>query len=227
MSNLPNLITLINLLAGCSATVAFLTGMHNLSLFFFVIALIADFLDGATARLLNVHSELGKQLDSLADLISFGFFPAVMMYDLLSDKTYGIEFQVWALPAFLITAITAIRLGQFNLDESQQNQFKGLPSPANAIFLVGVWIINQQLNIAPNWFYTIIALSSWLLVAPLPMLNLKFTHLKWQGNEFRYIFLLGSLVILVILRSFAPVFIILLYIMISAVALVFLKKEIS
>ena len=225
MKQLPNLITLINLISGCFAIVALWDNQTQLVIVLLVVALLADFLDGLVARLLKAYSDLGKQLDSLSDLISFGFLPACMIYTLLLDDRMDHLFQIGALPAFFITAFTAIRLGRFNLDQEQQDQFKGLPSPANAILISGFWMNSQAFSFQPFLGYLVIIASCYLLVAPIKMVNLKFKNLSWRENKIRFIFIFAAIIIFLALRSFAPLFIILLYISLSLIENWFLQKK--
>ncbi len=229
MRHLPNLITLINLFAGCIMTVALFEGWHDWVIPLFITALLADFFDGMTARLFNAPSEMGKELDALADLISFGLVPGIMMYGLLTNETLDSPQQVGSLTAFLITVFTAIRLANFNSKDHGLQTFRGLPSPANGFLILGVWINGVLMESA--WLaniyvlYGIVVLSCGLLVAPLSLLTLKFRTLYWRENRWRYIFLVGALIILFFLGLSSPLFIILLYIGISIINALVTEKN--
>jgi len=247
----PNSFTVANLLCGCAGIIyAFNEHLLRSSLCI-AIALIADFLDGFFARILNAGSEFGKQFDSLADLVTFGVLPGVILYQLISIG-YGEYFTEMAkrshllasMCGLLIPMFAAIRLAKFNIDAKQQNTFIGMPTPAVAIFIASFPIILEagyELNYYPGmdapifsvlkrvfywdtwdewlvllllnpWFYISIAcIFSLLMVINLPMFSLKFKNLNWQGNEFRYLFimllcLLGILVALpnIFYLSFLP-----------------------
>ncbi|MCF8296865.1 MAG: CDP-diacylglycerol--serine O-phosphatidyltransferase [Saprospiraceae bacterium] len=227
--HIPNFITLLNLLSGCFAIVVAFQGELVLSTFLIGLSLIFDFLDGMTARLLKVKSEIGKQLDSLADLVSFGLVPAVILYQLLIDSFFYKTLRFgdpWLLGcfAFLITLFSALRLAKFNIDESQTLSFKGLPTPANAILIASfpliiefhpnaIWAIDIILN---TWFLVgIIVLQSFLLVSNIPLMSLKFTDLSWKNNYLRFILIVLSIILVLILQFIAIPLIIVLYIVLS------------
>lgn len=180
------------------------------------IGMLADFLDGAVARLLKVSSELGKQLDSLADMVSFGLVPGVILYYLLSQNTnFGIL-------GFTVTLFSALRLGKFNLDTRQSDSFIGLPTPACTIFIVGLLLLFElnRFGIAhwiaqPALLVLVILLLSYLLIAELPLFSLKFKSLHWKGNEIRFIFVAVALLLLLSLQELGLVLTIILYVLIS------------
>jgi len=170
-----------------------------MALLFIVIGAVFDFFDGMVARLLHVSSPIGKELDSLADDITFGFAPSAIVFDYLRPETELLPFVVFVMAAF-----SALRLAKFNLDERQALGFIGLPTPANALFwgslIVGAgdWMKTAPF-IGPNLSLVILAgvlISCWLLVCEIPMFALKFKHWGWKGNEIKYLFLLSSAVIL-------------------------------
>ena len=136
MKHLPNIITLVNLLMGCFSVLALAANRAELLFYFLPIALLADFLDGLAARLLNAYSELGKQLDSLADLVSFGLVPGLIFYYMIAGSLQVISW--WGLLGFAYTIAAAMRLGKFNIDTRQTTQFLGLPTPAGAIMVLGL-----------------------------------------------------------------------------------------
>ncbi|MCB0663026.1 MAG: CDP-alcohol phosphatidyltransferase family protein, partial [Saprospiraceae bacterium] len=136
MFTLPNLITLLNLFFGCLAAISILNGAYYLGIIFSLAGGLADFLDGMVARLLNVQSNIGKELDSLADMVSFGFVPGIIFYKLISLNLPwpGLSVINWyAVPAFLITMFSALRLAKFNLDNRQTESFIGMPTPAATV----------------------------------------------------------------------------------------------
>lgn len=195
--NIPNTITCMNLLSGCIATIfAFqynkefgtLQG-YQISFIFMAAAVVFDFCDGLSARLLRAYSALGKELDSLSDLISFGFAPAALVYNMMLLNGAG----VWALGAFLITVFGALRLAKFNIDENQSTTFTGLPIPANAIFWVGYlsWVGDYGY---PGTIVTLIfvVLLSYAMVSKIRMFSLKIKDFAWRNNVRRYALILGT-----------------------------------
>jgi CDP-diacylglycerol--serine O-phosphatidyltransferase len=201
--HIPNTITCCNLISGCIATYWALCGVWDLALLFIVIGAVFDFFDGMSARLLGVSSPIGKELDSLADDITFGFAPSAIIFDFLKS---GMEYLPWhylSYTAFIMAAFSALRLAKFNLDERQAMGFIGLPTPANALFwgalLVGAC---DWLQSSPYLYYTVFAgmfVSCYLLIAEIPMFALKFKHWGWKGNEIKYIFLLTCIPLLALL----------------------------
>ena len=200
--HIPNTITCCNLISGCIATWFAFQSDYAMALLFIVIGAVFDFFDGMSARLLHVSSPIGKELDSLADDITFGFAPSAIIFDFL--KT-GIEYLPWhylSYAAFIMAAFSALRLAKFNLDERQAMGFIGLPTPANALFwgalLVGA---GEWLSASPHTYWAVFAgifVSSWLLVSEIPMFALKFKTWGWKGNEVRYLFLISCLPLLLL-----------------------------
>jgi CDP-diacylglycerol--serine O-phosphatidyltransferase len=200
--HIPNTITCCNLISGCIATYWAFQGNYELALLFIVIGAVFDFFDGMSARLLHVSSPIGKELDSLADDITFGFAPSAIVFDYLKPETELLPFLVFVMAAF-----SALRLAKFNLDERQALGFIGLPTPANALFwgslIVGAgdWMKSAPV-ISTNLSLIILAgifISCWLLIAEIPMFALKFKTWGWKGNEVKYIFLLTSIILLAFL----------------------------
>ena len=201
--HIPNSITCCNLIAGCTATYWAFSGAWDVALLFIVIGAVFDFFDGMSARLLGVSSPIGKELDSLADDITFGFAPSAILFDFLKSGTEHLPCPYLPYAAFIMAAFSALRLAKFNLDERQAMGFIGLPTPANALFwgalIVGV---GDYLVSSPYYYYTVVAgifVSWYLLVAEIPMFALKFKHWGWKGNEIKYIFLLTCVPLLVFL----------------------------
>ena len=205
--HIPNAITCCNLLSGCVATMYAFEGMYPFAFAFIIAGAVFDFFDGLTARALKVSSPIGKELDSLADVITFGFAPSAMAYSWLrecADANLDM-FVAFIIPfaAFLMAAFSALRLAKFNVDERQTSSFIGLPTPANALFW-GALVLGSHDNIVAHpygWILVIalVLLFSWLLVAEIPMFSLKFKSLAWKANRVAYIFLLISLILLIIL----------------------------
>ena len=246
--NIPNLLTLGNLFCGCMAVVAvlqpeifqFKLGGKVVSGFSLAFALvfmagIFDFLDGFVARLLKVHSEIGKQLDSLADMVTFGLVPGIIMFEFLKIRLVdGNLPESLALVAFLIPLLSAVRLAKFNIATDQSSGFIGIPTPANAFFFAPIPVlfggmmagsITSMGGIFPFLFHpytllVLVVLMSLMMVAPVPMLAFKFKHFKWSGNQARFILLLciPPVAIFCLLKTsvFAAIpILILLYILIS------------
>ena len=199
---------------------------------FIVIGAVFDFFDGMVARLLHVSSPVGKELDSLADDITFGFAPSAMVFSLLSTF-HEPHSLVFPFLAFLMAAFSALRLAKFNLDERQGMGFIGLPTPANALFWgalivgCGEWLTTQQV-LSPYLPYLIllfVLISSYLLVSEIPMFALKFKHWGWNGNEIKYIFLLTSVVLLAIFQVIGIAIVIAWYVALSVSTNIFRKSE--
>lgn len=205
--HIPNMITCCNLLSGCVAAVFAFQGVYTVAFACIIMGAVFDFFDGLTARALKVSSPIGKELDSLADVITFGLAPATMAYSWLCEcASAHLDMLVAsAMPfaAFLLVAFSALRLAKFNVDERQTSSFIGLPTPANALFWGGLVIGSHDVVVAQPYGWVLvlvlIVLFSWLLVAEIPMFSLKFKNLSWKSNRIAYTFLLVSLVLLVVL----------------------------
>ncbi len=220
--HIPNALTCANLLCGCVGIVEVFHNNMLLSCALIGLAAVFDFFDGFAARLLNVSSPIGRELDSLADMVTFGLLPAVIIYQLLVRAVPGIE-DLW-IPnlAFVIAICSALRLAKFNIDPRQSDSFIGVPTPANALLVASIPFILRN---HPDWEPLIVdttnllvfsAVMSFLLVAELPLFALKFKSFGWAGNEVRYGFLLGSLVLLVVLGFVAVPIVVGLYVLLSA-----------
>ena len=202
--HIPNMITCCNLISGCIATYYAFQADYIMALAFIIIGAVFDFFDGMTARLLGVSSPIGKELDSLADVVTFGFAPSAILFSWLASQ--HIHTVVVPFLAFIMAAFSALRLAKFNLDERQAMGFIGLPTPANALFWGAlIWSIEfrswfEPYHTSPYLIYIVLALmflSCYLLVSEIPMFALKFKQWGWQGNEVRYIFLVTSALIIV------------------------------
>ena len=195
--NIPNSITCCNLISGCIATYNAFLGDIRMALLWIIVGAVFDFFDGMSARLLKVSSPIGKELDSLADDITFGFAPSAIIFYELSIMEYPSELLMLKpyLPyfAFVMAAYPALRLAKFNLDERQSLGFIGLPTPANALFWGALFVGAQNFMESTAYMLPVVLLmicvSCWLLIAEVPMFALKFKQWGWKGNEVKYIFL--------------------------------------
>ncbi|MFN0081271.1 MAG: CDP-diacylglycerol--serine O-phosphatidyltransferase [Ferruginibacter sp.] len=246
MKQIPNIFTLLNLICGC---IAIIYTMQNgitiqydtegaqfidlsekmwMASLFIGVAAVVDFLDGFVARLFNASSEMGKQLDSLADVVSFGAAPSMIVYQFLrmsfAANEGGINTSVFLLvPAFIIAAAGAYRLARFNLDNSQQYGFKGVPIPAAGLLVASLPLIYWNatnatlLNILLNkWFlYALILVVSWLMVSKLPLMALKFKNLSLKDNLPKYIIAIISIIAAIIFQWLAAPLIFIAYIILS------------
>ena len=220
---IPNTLTSCNLIAGCIATFHAFTGNVDIALLWIVIGAAFDFFDGMSARLLHVSSPIGKELDSLADDITFGLAPSAMLFAELGVVAYPSVLEplreVLPFVAFFMAAFSALRLAKFNLDERQSMGFIGLPTPANALFW-GSFILGwrDQLESLP-WalplLLVLILLSCYLLIAEIPMFALKFKHWGWAENQLKYIFILCCIPILLVCGVAGISLIIVWYILVS------------
>jgi len=239
---IPNVITMLNLLCGCIAVLfAFNDDLMTAGIFV-AAGIFFDFFDGLVARLLKVSSPLGGELDSMADMITSGLVPGVVMFQMLNDalgvnlledpysfklaaENYLISHPFISLFGFLITAASALRLARFNLDTRQTDSFIGVPTPANAIFIISLGIIAQVTEI--DWIYALLLnpyvltgitlLSCYILNAELPLFALKFKNFGFKGNEIRWIFLVLSLILIVTLQLYAVPCIIVIYVLMSMI----------
>lgn len=216
LRHLPNALTCCNLLCGAVGTVYILEG-HDLypAAYFVWLSLVFDFLDGFAARSLGVASPIGKELDSLADVISFGLLPSVLIYVLIKEQAPE---SYLPFLAFIIVICSALRLAKFNIDESQSDSFKGLPTPANALFLTGLPFLPdgiQEFLFQPLLLAGISIVFSLLLVSRIDLFALKFKDFSWWNNKLQFTFLAISVLLLVILKFAAVPLIIIFYILLS------------
>ena len=248
MKQIPNIFTLANLVLGALAIIFILQPGESImnyngedwkvylpervqwgALFIFLAALV-DFLDGFVARMLGVDSEMGKQLDSLADVVSFGVAPGMIMYQLLrisfAYEPNGLDTNMAKLlPALLIPAAAAYRLARFNIDKEQSYGFKGIPAPAAGLFIASLpmvllynyanaqgWLLNQWV------LYAVILLVSWLLVSRLPMMAMKFRNFDLRSNWQKYVLLVLGLVCALLFRWMAVPVVFIAYILLSLTA---------
>lgn len=225
----PNMLTLANLLSGCAAII-FTLQYHAYETAFWLIvaAAVFDFLDGFAARLLKQTSPLGVQLDSLADDVTFGLAPAVVMYDLYIHSTsyYGLDPEImgwlkWGV--LIIAAFSVLRLAKFNIDTTQSAEFEGLPTPANALMLLSLAVLAETGKVVLHQeIILVIALAaSLLLISPIRMFAFKFKSFGIRGNELRYGFIVAALALIIFVPAYSLLAIIVLYIALSTLRWLF------
>lgn len=234
--HIPNTITSLNLLSGCISIALAFEGYLTFSVYMIFIAAVFDFLDGMSARLLNAYSIVGKELDSLADVVSFGVAPSIIMFHMMKIslfKTFHLppienltltEIFFLLIP-FFIAILSGVRLAKFNVDERQTENFIGLAVPANALFFVSLYLVSILtaneflLGLLKNKIALslIIIIFSLFLVSEFPMFSLKFKSMGFKGNKIRYIFIVLSVILLILLHTIAIPLIIILYILLSAI----------
>tara|TARA_R110000796_G_scaffold252631_1_gene389188 strand:+ start:69853 stop:70623 length:771 start_codon:yes stop_codon:yes gene_type:complete len=250
--HIPNFITLLNLFCGCIAIFFAVRGVFELVALFVFLGIIFDFFDGFAARILNMKSELGLQLDSLADMVTSGVVPGLVMFQLLEMSLSGgwhtgfstevTDNMVWMgfispmalIPyvGFLITLASAYRLAKFNIDENQTDSFIGLPTPANTLLIVSLPLIliyhhNDILNsiILNKWFLIVLTyISAYLLNSKLELFALKFKNWSFQDNAVRYIFLIICIILIATLKYLAVPAIIIFYIALSIISTISSNK---
>ena len=228
--HIPNALTSLNLFFGCLAIISSLEGDLKQAAWFIATAAILDFFDGFIARLLNAYSEIGKQLDSLADVVSFGVAPGMIFYSISHDYlAFGSNFPQFvplvvflSYTPFLIPIFSAIRLAKFNIDTRQSDSFIGVPTPANALFICSIpFVLESGPDFATNLFsssYFLLLfpfISAYLLVAELPLFALKFKTFSFEPNKLRYLFLLGALLLILTFQYFGLGLSIVLYVLLS------------
>lgn len=205
--HIPNTVTCCNLFSGCIAAVMAFHANYEAAIAFILLGAVFDFFDGMLARLLDARSPIGKDLDSLADCVSFGFAPSLIVYSLLKEA-YVLDVLLPvsdSLPyvAFLIAVFSALRLAKFNIDTRQTSSFIGVPTPANALFWGSLVVGAHDFLISDGCgalgIVALVILTSWLLVAEIPMFSLKFKNLTWADNKVRFIFLLVCIPMVVLL----------------------------
>jgi len=214
--HLPNAITCANLLSGCIGIVFAFKGNLETAAYFVIFSGIFDFFDGMVARLLNVKSAIGKDLDSLADMVSFGFLPGVIMFHLLKASDYSSEYLPYL--GFIITVFSALRLAKFNNDTRQTEDFIGLNTPMNTLFICSLPFIAHdypQIISSSMLLIAIMAITSFLLVSEIKIFSLKFSNLSWAKNKIKFIFLILSAILIAFLKFAAIPFVLVLYIALS------------
>ena len=238
--HIPNLITLLNLFSGSLAVIFAVKGNLVLAAIFVAAGIFFDFFDGLAARLLDVKSEVGLQLDSLADVVTSGVVPGIVIYQLLTkalpasgglgsdwnSSVFDIQIKPFALIGLLIILASAYRLAKFNVDERQTDSFIGLPTPANALLILSLPLI---LTYQPGPFISSLLLNEWFLVAltliscyllnaELPLFALKFSNWGFRENKMRYFFIATCLILIVIFQFIAIPLILLLYVLLSIIS---------
>lgn len=249
---IPNTITLMNFLCGTLSIVSLLVWKQPLWASFFIVGgALFDFCDGLCARALGVSGAIGKELDSLADVVSFGLAPSLIAFDILASRAEEYAFLQWGggllcyVPLFM-AMMSCYRLAKFNTDTRQTLSFIGLPTPANALVWLSIPVIDylhfnnislwglgsgyiedKMFAIVNNPYFVLVAsiLFGLLLVSELPLFALKFKNLSWADNKIKFIFLIVSLVLIIVLDCYAIVFIVLFYILLSLTERVFICKS--
>jgi len=220
---IPNTITSLNLFSGCIGTVMVLNNEYMLAFYCVLASGIFDFFDGMSARALHVKSLIGKELDSLADVISFGFLPGAIIFTMLKEASTN---QYLPYLGFIITVFSALRLAKFNIDTRQTTDFIGVNTPMNTFFIVSLPFIAQDYPILKNtWvLLAITIIVSLLLVSEIKLFSMKLSSLSWDTNKFKYLFLILSVILLITLKFLGLPFVLILYIIFSKIHFYFEKE---
>ena len=224
--HIPNLLTLMNLACGTAGIVLTLEGQWRWAVYLILAASLFDFLDGFAAQLLNAYSKTGKQLDSLADMVTFGVLPAVFIYTIFKSVSTGnggggTLYWIMLVSVVIVPAFSAIRLARFNTDESDEPFFSGLPTPAHALFWTGIfWQFMQDgllFGTPLNHFFlwAIMWIMAFHMILPVPMYSLKFKDFQIRGNLIRYLILVSAVIILLLTGLAGLSLVILTYILLS------------
>ncbi|MFV5686379.1 CDP-alcohol phosphatidyltransferase family protein [Flavobacterium sp. GB2R13] len=233
--HIPNLITLLNLFCGCIALVFAFHRNFEMAFYFVCLGIFLDFFDGFFARLFKVSSPLGLQLDSLADMVTSGVVPGLVMYQMLINTSTTMSesyMQIFPYLGFIITLGSCYRLANFNIDTRQTDSFIGLPTPANALFVLSLPLVLKYsdslflLEILTNqWVLLVVTLlSAYMLNAEIPLFSLKIKKFSFKDNALQIIFLLLSLLLLVFFQYLGIPLLIIFYILLSVVNNKVLKK---
>ncbi len=235
--HLPNAITLLNLLCGCIAMVFALNKDFEMAFYWVSLGIFLDFFDGFFARLFKVSSPLGLQLDSLADMVTSGVVPGIVMYQLMSSSSsfpqWGWATEPWPFLGFLITLGSCYRLANFNIDTRQTDSFIGLPTPANALFILSLPLVIEFSNsffilelLTSPWILLVITLLSvYMLNAEIPLFSLKIKKFSWKGNALQFSFLGASLLLLLFFQYLGIPLVIVLYVLLSVANNAFSKMN--
>lgn len=219
--NVPNLITCLNLLTGTLGCVEVINSNYHHALLYAAIAGVFDFFDGFAARLLHVKSDIGKELDSLADMVSFGLLPGLFMMRMLENS----DVPAARYLGLGVVVFSALRLAKFNVDTRQSEEFIGLPTPANTFLLTSLVLVPV---VIPGWILIgLVAVSCFLLVSPFRLLALKFQAFRWKGNELRFSFLLLAALLLGVFQLEGIPYIIPVYLVVSMAGNFFVNKSIN
>ncbi|WP_277110404.1 CDP-alcohol phosphatidyltransferase family protein [Chryseobacterium taklimakanense] len=226
-NNLANIFTLANLFSGSIGVIHLLDGDYKTAGLCIILSLILDFFDGFVARALKSNSSLGVQLDSLADMVSFGLLPGLAMYKML--QPFGTEFLGLQMPfeikylGLLITVFSCLRLAIFNIDEDQKYYFKGLNTPSNTLLIFGLYYVLNEvgsysfIRATPLFMVLLTLLSSWLLVSPIKMISMKFKSMTVRDNIPKIALLAGGIIILLLFKTVGIPIVIVYYILVSLV----------
>lgn len=230
MKQLPNLMTLANLLCGCLAIIQLFDGNFQNAGILVVIAGVLDFFDGFVARMVHASSELGKQLDSLADMVTFGVVPGFVLYHLfsLTENQFNPDNSFWFVILryymFVVTLFSCLRLAKFNIDPRQASYFIGVPTPANTFLVVSIpFMLDHDtfrlttVVLNPYFLVGFATISAYLLVANIPLISFKFKTFGWKENQPRYLLMLGVIAALLILKYAAFPVIIIFYLILSLI----------
>ncbi|MCF6141422.1 CDP-alcohol phosphatidyltransferase family protein [Flavobacterium sp. K77] len=235
VKHLPNSITLLNLFSGCIALVFAFQQDFEMAFYFVCLGIFLDFFDGFFARMFQVSSPLGLQLDSLADMVTSGVVPGVVMYHMLvshASTAPAPHLQILPYLGFIITLGSCYRLANFNIDTRQTDSFIGLPTPANALFILSLPLVLKYTDsliaielLTTNYFLLLITLlSAYMLNAEIPLFSLKIKKLSWAGNRLQIVFLLISVLLLVFFQYLGIPLVILFYVLLSVVNNKMLQK---
>lgn len=220
---IPNMITGFNLVSGCISIVLSFSHQYEWAIIAIFMAAVFDFFDGFAARLLKVSSPIGVEMDSLADVVSFGVSPAMILFCYMIEMGVQQGASGWQsyLPyfVFIVPMFSAFRLAKFNLDTRQTESFLGLPTPANAMLLSTLVVLPESWGFIHNSYTLLIIaiITSLLLVSEIPLFSLKIKNLSWKDNKIKFIFLAGALVIMGFLTMISIPFVILWYIILSVI----------
>lgn len=218
--HIPNTLTSLNLLCGMMGIYFVLKGEVFYGAYFILIAALFDFLDGFVARMLNAYSEIGKQLDSLADLVTFGVLPSFILFQMVKENA---DLEYMPFFTFLIGIFSAIRLAKFNIDSRQSDRFIGVPTPANAMLISTLPFLAEKFPYSATWIYNpyfiyiFTIVMAFLLVAELPLIALKFKSFDFKKNIYRYLVLLIGLICIVVFGLAGIPMVIISYIVLSVV----------
>ncbi len=234
--HIPNLITSLNLVSGSLAVIFAIDGHLTWAGIFICLAAVLDFLDGVAARLLKAYSEMGKELDSLADMVSFGLAPGAILFTLLEFSLFGNNQPIWNISAswytwlilfsaLLVPVMSALRLARFNVMQSDVNYFSGLPTPSNGLFWASLGMMLEipryqevlKLLYSTHTLLLLGIFTSGMLVISLPMFSLKFKNLKIRENWYRYLFLILAVVLLSAFHIYGLAATIFLYIVLNII----------
>lgn len=231
-NHIPNALTLLNLLSGCVAIVFAFMGRLDIVPYCVAISLVADFTDGLFARALKSTSLIGADLDSLADMVSFGALPGIILFLLIDQKMEGVmmvhqDINIIAILGFSVTIFSAMRLAKFNVDDTQTEEFIGLATPASTLFVVGILLIEKrfQINFLPIHYLFVSGMLSYLLISKLKMFSFKMKGFQWKQASWQYIFIALSFIALFWLKAASLSVIIVIYILLNVLRALFSSKH--